>query len=89
MTRKLEQFQPREGKKVRMYTCGSSIYLLPQIGDYRTFLYEDVLNRYLEDLGYKVERALNIKDVEDKAIAEAQKESTTLKELTERNSRRF
>jgi len=89
MTRKLEEFQPFEDGKVRMYTCGPSIYLLPHIGNYRTFLYEDILHRYVEYLGYKVERALNITDVEDKAIAEAEKEDTTLKELTEKNTENF
>jgi len=72
-----------------MWTCGPSIYLLPHIGNYRTFLYEDILNRYLEYLGYDVERALNVTDVEDKAIAEAEKENITLKELTERNTKVF
>ncbi len=86
---KLEEFQPFKGKKVKMYTCGPSIYLPPHIGNYRTFLYEDILQRYLEYLGYSVERALNLTDVEDKAIAEAKKESTTLKELTHRNAKRF
>jgi cysteinyl-tRNA synthetase len=89
MTRKLEAFQPFNDKKVKMYTCGPSIYLLPHIGNYRTFLYEDILYRYLEYLGYDVERALNITDVEDKAIAEAEKENTTLEELTERNTKVF
>lgn len=89
MTRKLEEFQPFEDGKVRMYTCGPSIYLLPHIGNYRTFLYEDILVRYLEYLGYKVERTLNITDVEDKALTEAEKEGTTLKELTERNAEIF
>jgi cysteinyl-tRNA synthetase len=72
-----------------MYTCGPSIYQLPHIGNYRTFLYEDILHRYLEYLGYKIERALNITDVEDKAIAEAEKEGTTLKELTKRHAEIF
>lgn len=89
MTRKLEEFQPFEDGKVRMFTCGPSIYQLPHIGNYRTFLFEDVLQRHLEYLGYKVERALNITDVEDKAIAEAEKEGITLKELTKRNAEIF
>jgi len=72
-----------------MYTCGPSIYQLPHIGNYRTFLYEDILHRYLEYLGFKVERALNITDVEDKAITEAEKEGVTLKELTGRHARIF
>jgi len=89
MTRKLEEFQPSDDKKVKMYTCGPSIYLLPHIGNYRTFLFEDVLTRYLEYLGYDVKRALNITDIEDKAITEAEKEGKTLRELTERNTKVF
>jgi len=72
-----------------MYTCGPSIYQLPHIGNYRTFLYEDILLRYLEYLGYRVERILFITDVEDKAIAEAQKENTALQDLTEKNIKAF
>jgi len=72
-----------------MYTCGPSIYQLPHIGNDRTFLYEDLLLRYLEYLGYRVERTIFITDVEDKAITEAEKEDTTLKELTEKNANMF
>ena len=72
-----------------MYTCGPSIYQLPHIGNYRTFLFEDILHRYLEYQGYSVGRVLNITDVEDKAIAEAEKDRTSLKELTERNTKIF
>jgi cysteinyl-tRNA synthetase len=89
MTRKLEEFKPFDDKTVKMYTCGPSIHLRPHIGNYRTFLFEDVLQRYLEYSGYDVKRALNITDVEDKAITEAEKEGITLKELTERNTRVF
>ena len=89
MTRKLEEFQPLEKRNVRMYTCGPSIYQLPHIGNYRTFLYEDILLRYLEHKGHRVERTIFITDVEDKAITEAEKEHTTLKELTQRNTDYF
>ncbi len=89
MFRRLEEFQPSENKKVKMYTCGPSIYQLPHIGNYRTFLFEDVLLRYLEYLGFKVERTLHITDVEDKAIAEAEKEGKQLEEVTERNTELF
>jgi cysteinyl-tRNA synthetase len=89
MTRSLEEFRLDDDKIVKMTTCGPSIYQLPHIGNYRTFLYEDVLQRYLEYLGYKVERVLNITDVEDKAIAEAEREHTTLKKLTDRNLKNF
>jgi cysteinyl-tRNA synthetase len=89
LTRKLEIFEPLEDRKVKMVTCGPSIYQLPHIGNYRTFVFEDILNRYLEYLGYKVERLLTITDVEDKALAEAEKRNMPLKELTNGNVKQF
>ncbi|MFQ5836344.1 MAG: class I tRNA ligase family protein, partial [Candidatus Bathyarchaeia archaeon] len=80
---------PREVRKVKMYTCGPSIYRQPHIGNYRTFLFEDILQRYLEYLGYNVVRLLTFTDVEDKAIAEADKEKVSISELTQRNMDTF
>ena len=57
----------------------------PHIGNYRTFLYEDILQRYLEYLGYEITRLMTLTDVEDKAITEARIENVTLEELTSRN----
>jgi cysteinyl-tRNA synthetase len=89
LTRKIEPLKPHEGKKVKMYTCGPSLYRQPHIGNYRTFLFEDILQRYLEYLGYKVIRLLTFTDIEDKAIAEANKEKVSIKELTQRNADTF
>ena len=89
LTRKLETFKPLEKGKVKLVTCGPSIYQLPHIGNYRTFVFEDILHRYLEYLGYKVEHVLNITDVEDKALAEAEKHNINLKNLTDRNIETF
>jgi len=89
MSRRKEIFKPLEDKKVKMFTCGPSIYQRPHMGNYRTFLFEDILQRYLEYLGYEVERALNFTDVEDKAIAEAKVEGTALKALTDRVAKQF
>jgi cysteinyl-tRNA synthetase len=89
LTRKIEPFKPLEEGKVKMVTCGPSIYQLPHIGNYRTFVFEDILQRYLEYLGYKVKRLLNITDVEDKALAEAEKQNINLKKLTDRNIETF
>ena len=89
LTRKLEVFKPLEKGKVKLVTCGPSIYQLPHIGNYRTFVFEDILHRYLEYLGYNVERVLTITDVEDKALAEAEKQNITLTELTEGNVNKF
>ncbi len=72
-----------------MYTCGPSTYMRPHIGNYRTFLYEDILQRYLEYLGYKVTRLMTLTDVEDKAITEARKERLNLEELTSRNEKQL
>ena len=65
-----------------MFTCGPSIYDTPHIGNFRTFLYEDILHRYLQYLGYRVKRLINFTDVEDKAIHQAREESVSLAELT-------
>jgi cysteinyl-tRNA synthetase len=85
LTGKIEPFKPLEAKKVKMYTCGPSTYLRPHVGNCRTFLFEDVLQRYLEYLGYKVTRLMTLTDVEDKALAQARKDKVSVGELTRRN----
>jgi len=72
-----------------MYTCGPSTYQRAHVGNYRTFLFEDILQRYLEYLGYKVKRLITLTDVEDKAIAQAKKENLTIEELTRKNEAVF
>jgi cysteinyl-tRNA synthetase len=71
MTRTKETFQPLKEGEVKIFTCGPSTYRRPHIGNYRTFLYEDILVRYLEYLGYEVKRVINFTDVEDKMLEEA------------------
>jgi cysteinyl-tRNA synthetase len=75
--------------KVKIYTCGPSTYQRPHIGNYRTFLFEDVLQRYLEYLGYKVTRLITLTDVEDKALAQAKKENRSVEELTSQHEDTF
>lgn len=65
-----------------MFSCGPSIYRRPHVGNYRTFIWEDVVQRYLEYLGYNVERSLNFTDVEDKSIEEAEKLEKSFEEIT-------
>ncbi len=89
MDRCIMPFEPRDGREVRMFTCGPSIYGRPHLGNYRTFLWEDVLERYLEYLGYGVRRVMNLTDIEDKALAEAERVGTDVRDLTETNARRF
>jgi len=82
LSRKKELFKSREPGKVKIFTCGPSVYSRSHLGNYRTFLFEDVLQRYLEHIGYRVERLINLTDVEDKGIEEAQAKGVTLRELT-------
>ena len=89
MTRKLEPFTPSGNKRVKMYTCGPSIYMLPHIGNHRTFIFEDLLQRYLEYSGYNVTRLITVTDIEDKAMAEADVERISWKKLTESNTEKF
>lgn len=85
LTRKLEPFHPRQDRQVAMYTCGPSTYQPAHIGNYRTFLFEDILQRYMEYLGYNVTRLMTLTDVEDKAIEQAEKEKLPVPQLTKRN----
>lgn len=89
MTRQKEPFEPRSGRTVKLFTCGPSIYRPPHIGNYRTFLWEDVLQRYLEYRGYGVRRVINFTDVEDKAIEEAQALGLSLDKVTGAVAERF
>lgn len=83
MTRSKQVFRPREGGKlVKIFTCGPSTYRRPHIGNYRSFLYEDILVRYLEYSGYEVERVINFTDVEDKSLAEALSQGSTVDKIT-------
>ena len=83
--KKMEVFQPVNEKVVTLFTCGPSIYQRAHIGNFRTFLFEDILVRYLEYLGWRVERGMNFTDIEDKAIKEAHKKGVSVKKLTKEN----
>ncbi len=89
LTREIEAFEPREDMQVKMYTCGPSTYQPAHIGNYRTFLFEDILQRYMEYLGYNVKRLMTLTDVEDKAISQAKKEKVSVQELTRKNEAVF
>lgn len=81
LSQQKEEFEPLSDV-VGIYTCGPSVYQFAHIGNFRTFIFEDVLVRYLKFTGYSVKRVMNITDIEDKAIATAKKEGKTLAEMT-------
>jgi cysteinyl-tRNA synthetase len=83
--KKIESFQPVNPNVVTLFTCGPSVYQRAHIGNFRTFLFEDILVRYLEYSGYPVKRGMNFTDVEDKAIQEARARNVSIKELTDGN----
>ena len=69
-SRELEEFQPLDptGKSVKMYTCGPTVYNFAHIGNFRAYVFEDLLQRHLELRGFQVERVMNLTDVDDKTI---------------------
>ena len=89
LTKKKEEFMPIEDKIVKMYTCGPTVYDFAHIGNFRAYIFEDLLHRYLEFRGYKVIRVMNITDVDDKTIDGAKKEGISLKEYTDRYLKYF
>lgn len=89
LTRKKEAFAPLEGKKVRLYTCGPTVYDYAHIGNFRTYVFEDLLRRVLQYFGYDVEHVMNLTDVDDKTIRGATREKVSLLEYTERFKQAF
>ncbi len=89
LSRKKEEFVPINPGKIGLYTCGPTIYGFAQIGNYRTFLFEDLLKRYLKYKGYAVTHVMNLTDVDDKTIKGSMRESIPLKEYTERYKQAF
>jgi cysteinyl-tRNA synthetase len=87
--RKIEPFSLPRNKVVTIFTCGPSVYQRAHIGNFRTFLFEDILLRYLEYSGYRVDRGMAVTDIEDKAVREAEQQRTTVKDLTDRNIIQF
>lgn len=84
LTRKKEEFKPIEENKVRMYSCGPTVYNYFHIGNARPFIIFDTLRRYLEYRGYDVSFVQNFTDIDDKMIKRANEENITVKELADR-----
>ena len=89
LSKKIEKFIPIEDGKVKMYTCGPTVYDNAHIGNFRTFLFEDLLKRWLQHLGFKVNHVMNITDVDDKTIKKAIKENLKLDQITKKYTARF
>ena len=83
LTRQKEEFVPIEFGKVGMYTCGPTVYDYAHIGNFRAFVFEDLLKRWLEYRGFKVVQVMNLTDIDDKTIKGSQKQSKPLREYTD------
>lgn len=89
LTQKKEEFVPIQKGNVGLYTCGPTVYDYSHIGNFRTFLFEDLLKRVLLALGYKVHHVMNITDVDDKTIKKANHEKKELNEITNKYTDAF
>jgi cysteinyl-tRNA synthetase len=79
-----EDFQPLEDNEVRIYTCGPTVYDFAHIGNFRTFVFQDILRRYLKYAGYQVKQVINLTDVDDRTIRNSQAAEMTLREYTQK-----
>ena len=82
MTRAVEPFAPADGQTVKLYACGPTVYNPAHIGNFRTFLFEDLLRRTLRLRGWSVVQVMNLTDVDDKIIAKAAKEGKQIGDIT-------
>lgn len=99
LTKKIEKFIPNEKGVVKMYTCGPTVYHYAHIGNLRTYIFEDILEKSLKYIGYRVDRVMNITDVghlesdgdtgEDKMLEGAKREKKSVYEIAEYYTKAF
>ena len=84
-SRSVEELVPidPEGKVIKMYTCGPTVYGFAHIGNFRAYVFEDLLQRHLEVRGYEVQRVMNLTDVDDKTIRNSREAGIPLSEFTQ------
>src|SRR5437870_12415785 len=83
MTRAVEPFSPADGETVRIYSCGPTVYNPAHLGNFRTFLFGDLLRRSLRLRGWQVRQVMNITDVDDKIIRRAAEQGKSIRDVTE------
>jgi len=82
LSHKKEAFIPIEEGTVRLYTCGPTVYNYAHIGNFRAYVFEDLLRRYLKYKGYDITQVMNITDVDDKIIRDSNKSGVSIEEFT-------
>src|SRR5271157_5807587 len=86
---KVEEFRPLQDNLVRMYSCGPTVYDYGHIGNFRTFVFVDLLRRFLRQSGYQLKHVMNITDVDDKIIRNAAKQGVSVGEYTKKYEQAF
>jgi len=89
LTRQMEDFVPKVEGKVGLYTCGPTIHDYAHIGNFRTYVFEDLLRRYLKYRGFQVHQVMNLTDVEDKIIRKAEEAKVHFQEYTAKYAEAF
>jgi cysteinyl-tRNA synthetase len=85
----VEEFQPLQDNEVRMYACGPTVYDYGHIGNFRTFIAVDILQRFLRQSGFKVRYVMNITDVDDKIIRNSARDGISVRQYTEKYENAF
>jgi cysteinyl-tRNA synthetase len=89
MSSKIEDFRPLDDAQVRMYACGPTVYDYGHIGNFRTFVAVDLLQRFLRQSGYAVRHVMNITDVDDKIIRNAARDGVSVQQYTAKYEKAF
>lgn len=89
LTNRLEPLEPLHPGEVRIYTCGPTVYDFAHIGNFRTFVFQDVLRRFLRQRGYRVMQVMNLTDVDDRIIQNAAAAKISIREYTEKYIQAF
>src|ERR1700742_2735951 len=88
-SRQKEELKPLHNDRVLMYTCGPTVYNFAHIGNFRTYVFEDLLRRTLKFFGMQVKQVMNITDIDDKTLKGAIEKNVTLKEFTDPFTKAF
>ena len=89
LTNQLEPFVPQKPGEVSMYTCGPTVYDYAHIGNYRTFVFQDILRRFLKLRGFRLNHVMNLTDVDDRIIANAAAQKVSIRDYTEKFAQAF
>jgi cysteinyl-tRNA synthetase len=89
MSSRVEEFRPLGDNEVRMYTCGPTVYDYGHIGNFRTFVAVDILQRFLRQSGFRVRHVMNITDVDDKIIRNAARDGVSVEQYTAKYEKAF